>query len=112
MAKKKELIFFFAIFILKSVEAKIETEAANMLKRVLGKDLEVSAIGLGCMGLTQSYPPFPSKEDGIWFLRRAVEMGQTFFDTSETYTVGQNEELVGEALRPFRDQVKIATKFG
>jgi len=49
MAKKKELIFFFAIFILKSVEAKIETEAANMLKRVLGKDLEVSAIGLGCM---------------------------------------------------------------
>ena len=83
-----------------------------MLKRVLGKDLEVSAIGLGCMGLTQSYPPFPSKEDGIWFLRRAVEMGQTFFDTSEAYTVGQNEELVGEALRPFRDQVKIATKFG
>ena len=50
-----------------------------MIKRILGKDLEVSAIGLGCMGLSQSYPPFPQKEEGIRFLRRAVEMGQTFF---------------------------------
>lgn len=50
-----------------------------MIKRILGKDLEVSAIGLGCMGLSQSYPPFPEKEEGIRFLRRAVEMGQTFF---------------------------------
>lgn len=69
-----------------------------MIKRILGKDLEVSAIGLGCMGLSQSYPPFPKKEEGIRFLRRAVEMGQTFFDTSEAYAVGENEELVGEAL--------------
>lgn len=83
-----------------------------MIKRILGKDLEVSAVGLGCMGLSQSYPPFPKREEGIRFLRRAVEMGQTFFDTSEAYAVGENEELVGEALAPVRDQVKIATKFG
>ncbi|MBR1599526.1 MAG: aldo/keto reductase [Lachnospiraceae bacterium] len=83
-----------------------------MVKRVLGKNLEVSAIGLGCMGLSQSYPPFPEKEVSISFLRRAVEIGQTFFDTSEAYAAGSNEELVGEALAPVRDQVKIATKFG
>lgn len=83
-----------------------------MLKRVLGKDMEVSAVGLGCMGLSQSYPPFPDKEESIRFLRRAVEMGQTFFDTSEVYAVGRNEELLGEALAPVRAQVKIATKFG
>jgi len=58
-----------------------------MKKRVLGKDLEVSAVGLGCMGLSQSYPPFPEKKEGIRFLRRAVEMGQTFFDTSEVYAI-------------------------
>ena len=83
-----------------------------MLKRILGKGLEVSAVGLGCMGLSQSYPPFPDKEDAISFLRRAVEMGQTFFDTSEVYAIYKNEELVGEALEPVRSQVKIATKFG
>lgn len=83
-----------------------------MITRGLGKDLEVSAVGLGCMGLSQSYPPFPGKAEGIRFLRRAVEMGQTFFDTSEAYAAGGNEELVGEALAPVRDQVKIATKFG
>ena len=83
-----------------------------MIKRTLGKDLEVTAIGLGCMGLSQSYPPFPEKEESIRFLRRAVEMGQTFFDTSEVYAIGRNEELVGEAFAPVRDQVKIATKFG
>ena len=69
-----------------------------MIKRTLGKDLEVTAIGLGCMGLSQSYPPFPEKEESIRFLHRAVEMGQTFFDTSEAYAAGSNEELVGEAL--------------
>lgn len=83
-----------------------------MIKRVIGQGLEVSAIGLGCMGLSQSYPPFPEKEESIRFLRRAVEMGQTFFDTSEAYAAGENEKLVGEALSPVRNQVKIATKFG
>lgn len=83
-----------------------------MKNRVLGKGLEVSAIGLGCMGLSQSYPPFPEKKEAIRFLRRAVEMGQTFFDTSEVYAIGRNEELVGKALEPVRNQVKIATKFG
>lgn len=83
-----------------------------MIKRTLGKNLEVTAIGLGCMGLSQSYPPFPEKEESIRFLRRAVEMGQTFLDTSEAYAAGSNEELVGEALAPVRDRVKIATKFG
>ncbi|MDE7302763.1 MAG: aldo/keto reductase [Oscillospiraceae bacterium] len=83
-----------------------------MKKRILGNGLEVSAVGLGCMGLSQSYPPFPEKSESIAFLRRAVEMGQTFFDTSELYGIYKNEELVGEALEPLRDQVKIATKFG
>lgn len=83
-----------------------------MVHRVLGRSLEVSAIGLGCMGLSQSYPPFPAKKDSIAFLRRAVEIGQTFFDTSEAYAVYANEELVGEALEPVRSQVKLATKFG
>ena len=84
-----------------------------MKKRTLGKlSLEVSAVGLGCMGLSQSYPPFPGKEESISFLHRAVEMGQTFFDTSEVYAVYQNEELVGEALEPFRNQIVLATKFG
>ncbi len=83
-----------------------------MIKRKLGGSLEVSAVGLGCMGLSQSYPPFPEKKEGIRFLRRAAEMGQTFFDTSEAYAAGQNEELIGEALQPVRDQVVLATKFG
>ena len=83
-----------------------------MIKRVIGQELELSAVGLGCMGLSQSYPPFPEKEESIRFLQRAVEMGQTFFDTSEAYAVGENEKLVGEALSPVRNQVKIATKFG
>ena len=83
-----------------------------MKKRMIGKGLEVSAVGLGCMGLSQSYPPFPEKSECIAFLRRAVEMGQTFFDTSEVYGIYANEELVGEALEPVRDQVRIATKFG
>ncbi|MCC8023848.1 MAG: aldo/keto reductase [Clostridium sp.] len=80
-----------------------------MKKRTIGKELTVSAIGLGCMGLSQSYPPFPDKKESIAFLRRAVEMGQTFFDTSELYAVYRNEELVGEALEPFREQVDIAS---
>lgn len=83
-----------------------------MLTRTLGKDLEVSAVGLGCMGLSQSYPPFPDKAEAIRFLRKAVEMGENFFDTSEVYGIYQNEELVGEALEPVRDRVKLATKFG
>lgn len=83
-----------------------------MKKRILGGKLEVAEIGLGCMGLTQSYPPFPDKQEAIDFLRQAVEMGVDFFDTSEVYSVYRNEELVGEALEPYRDKVKIATKCG
>ena len=64
------------------------------------------------MGLSQSYPPFPDRAESIDFIRRAIEMGENFFDTSELYGVYQNEELVGEALEPFRDRVVIATKFG
>ena len=83
-----------------------------MQKRVLGTgQLEVSAIGLGCMGLSFGYGPATEKTDGIKLLRAAFERGVTFFDTAEAY--GQhNEEMVGEALAPFRDQVVIATKFG
>jgi hypothetical protein len=70
----------------------------------LGRSLEASAIGLGCMGLTHSFPPFPEKEDGIALLRPAVERGVTFFDTAQVYGPFTNEELVGEALESVRDQ--------
>lgn len=84
-----------------------------MKKRKLGNsNLEVSALGLGCMGMTHSFPPFPEKNEMIAFLREAVDFGITFFDTAEVYGPFTNEELVGEALTPVRDQVVIATKFG
>ena len=84
-----------------------------MQKRKLGKsNLEVSALGLGCMGLSFGYGPAVDKKDGITLIRAAVERGVTFFDTAEVYGPYTNEELVGEALAPFRDQVVIATKFG
>ena len=85
----------------------------TMQKRKLGNSgLEVSAIGLGCMGMTFSYTPFPEKEDMIVLMHKAVEQGVNFFDTAEVYGPYNNEELVGEALEPFRDKVVIATKFG
>ncbi len=84
-----------------------------MQKRELGKSsLEVSALGLGCMGMTHAFPPFPDKKEMISFLHKAVEHGITFFDTAEVYGPYVNEELVGEALAPLRKQVVIATKFG
>jgi aryl-alcohol dehydrogenase-like predicted oxidoreductase len=83
-----------------------------MQKRTLGTNLEVSAIGLGCMGLSQSFPPIPPKDEGIALIRAAVERGITFFDTAQVYGPFTNEELVGEALDPVRDQIVIATKFG
>jgi len=84
-----------------------------MQKRKLGKNkLEVSAIGLGCMGMSFSYGPPKDKQAMISLIRTAVERGVTFFDTAEVYGPFTNEELVGEALAPFRDQVVIATKFG
>ncbi len=84
-----------------------------MQKRKLGKsNLEVSAIGLGCMGLSYGYGPAVDKKEGISLIRAAFERGVTFFDTAEAYGPFANEELVGEALAPFRDQVVIATKFG
>jgi len=83
-----------------------------MHTRRLGRGLEVSAIGLGCMGLTHSFPPFPEREDGIALIRGAVERGVTLFDTAQVYGPFNNEELVGEALEPVRDQIVLATKFG
>jgi len=84
-----------------------------MQKRKLGNgNLEVSAIGLGCMGMSFNLGPAMDKKDGISLIRAAVERGVTFFDTAEAYGPFTNEELVGEALAPFRDQVVIATKFG
>ena len=84
-----------------------------MKTRTLGKQgLEVSEVGLGCMGFTQSYPPYPDRKEAIATLRKAVELGVTFFDTAEVYSAFKNEELVGEALEPVRDKVVIATKFG
>src|ERR1700682_113717 len=84
-----------------------------MQKRKLGKsNLEVSALGLGCMGLSFGFGPPVDKKDGVSLIRAAVERGVTFFDTAEVYGAFTNEELVGEALAPFREQVVIATKFG
>ncbi|KQR74102.1 aldehyde oxidase [Burkholderia sp. Leaf177] len=84
-----------------------------MQKRILGKSgLEVSALGLGCMGLSYGYGPATEKQAAIGLIRTAFERGVTFFDTAEAYAQGANEELLGEALEPFRDQVVIATKFG
>jgi aryl-alcohol dehydrogenase-like predicted oxidoreductase len=84
-----------------------------MQKRKLGNsNLEVSAIGLGCMGLSFGYGPATDRKDAIRLIRSAIELGVTFFDTAEAYGPFANEELVGEALAPFRDQVVIATKFG
>ena len=84
-----------------------------MQKRKLGKGgLEVSALGLGCMGMSFSYAPFPPKSEMITLINKAVEQGVTFFDTAEVYGPYTNEELVGEALAPFRKDVIIATKFG
>src|SRR5689334_25429145 len=84
-----------------------------MKKRLLGNSgLEVSALGLGCMGLSFAYTPAPTKEEGIKLLRAAFDAGVTFFDTAEAYGPFTNEELLGEALSPFREKVVIATKFG
>src|SRR4029079_13116098 len=84
-----------------------------MQKRTLGKsNLEVSAIGLGCMGMSFTYGPRIDRQETIALIRFAVERGVTFFDTAEAYGPFLNEELVGEALAPFRGRVAIATKFG
>jgi aryl-alcohol dehydrogenase-like predicted oxidoreductase len=92
---------------------KTYEESFNMQKRTLGKSgLEVSAIGFGCMGLSFGYGPATSRDEGVAIIRAAFDGGVTFFDTAEAYGPFTNEELVGEALGPFRDQVVIATKFG
>lgn len=84
-----------------------------MKKRTLGKSgLEVSALGFGCMGLTFGYGPATNEADAITLIQKAVEMGVTFFDTAEAYSQGGNETLLGKALKPYRDKVVIATKFG
>jgi aryl-alcohol dehydrogenase-like predicted oxidoreductase len=88
-------------------------ENKTMKKRKLGKSgLEVSALGLGCMGMSFAFPPFPEKKEMISLIRTAVERGVTFFDTAEAYGPFLNEELLGEALAPLREKVVIATKFG
>lgn len=90
-----------------------------MQKRILGKDLEVSAVGLGCMGFSHAYGAATDRRTAVGAIRRAADMGYTFFDTAECYlgenadgSISYNEELVGEALAPVRDAVVIATKFG
>src|SRR5579883_473500 len=95
------------------LEPGIIHQGVSMQKRKLGKSgLEVSAVGLGCMGLSYAYGPSVETKDGISLIRAAVERGVTMFDTAEAYGPFTNEELVGEALAPFRSQVVIATKFG
>src|SRR6185312_13297025 len=84
-----------------------------MQKRILGKNgLEVSALGLGCMGLSYGYGPATDRKEAVALIRKAYELGVTFFDTAEAYGPFINEEVVGEALEPFRNEVVIATKFG
>src|SRR5450432_4410370 len=92
---------------------KIVPKGKIMQKRKLGNSgLEVSALGLGCMGMSFSYGPPPDKQEMVSVLRAAVDRGVTFFDTAEVYGPFTNEELLGEALVPFRKQLVIATKFG
>ena len=83
-----------------------------MQKRKLGKDLNVSALGLGCMSMTSAYGPAADKSEMIRLMRAAYNEGVTLFDTAEAYGPFANEELVGEALQPIRENVVIATKFG
>jgi aryl-alcohol dehydrogenase-like predicted oxidoreductase len=82
-----------------------------MKKRTLGNGLEVSAVGLGCMGLTFGYGPATDTSDAVALIRAAYDRGVTFFDSAEAYGAA-NEEMVCEAVQPFRDQVVVATKFG
>src|SRR6478735_4091422 len=82
------------------------------IRKLGNNNFEVSALGLGCMGLSFAYGPATDRQEGIRVLRTAVERGITFFDTAEVYGPYTNEDLVGEALAPFKGQVKIATKFG
>src|SRR2546426_5183975 len=90
-----------------------KTSGGTMQKRQLGNsNLEASALGLGCMGMSYGYGPAADKQEMISLIRSAVERGVTFFDTAEAYGPFTNEELVGEALAPVRDRVVIATKFG
>jgi aryl-alcohol dehydrogenase-like predicted oxidoreductase len=106
---------FFLAALWHNVQRRLNMYLAGgtMQKRKLGKsNLEVSALGLGCMGLSFGFGPPVDKKEGIALIRAAVERGVTFFDTAEVYGPFTNEELVGEALAPFRDQVVIATKFG
>jgi aryl-alcohol dehydrogenase-like predicted oxidoreductase len=102
------------VFLLHQLGAVLPSRRSNeMQKRKLGNSgLEVSAIGLGCMGMSFGYGPAADKREMISLIRTAVERGVTFFDTAEAYGPLTNEELVGEALAPFRGQVVIATKFG
>jgi aryl-alcohol dehydrogenase-like predicted oxidoreductase len=94
-------------------QTKQQGEENDMQKRTLGKSgLEVSALGYGCMGLSSAYGPPVARQDGVKIIRTAFERGVTFFDTAESYGPFTNEELVGQALAPIRDQVVIATKFG
>src|SRR5580698_1740732 len=93
--------------------AQFDLQGKAMKKRKLGKsNLEVSAIGLGCMGMSFSYTPLPDRKEMTSLLHAALDRGITFFDTAEVYGPFTNEELLGEALAPFREQVVIATKFG
>src|SRR6516162_6519586 len=93
--------------------APSQKSKTRIQKRKLGNsNLEVSAIGFGCMGLDFGYANKVSRQEGIALIRAAYERGVTFFDTAEVYGPFTNEEMVGEALQPFRDQVVIATKFG
>jgi aryl-alcohol dehydrogenase-like predicted oxidoreductase len=91
-------------------------EGTYMKNRILGKDLEVSAIGLGCMGLSHAYGVPIERKDAVQIMRGAVVMGYNFFDTAEIYDTkdrpNDNEIIVGEALEPYRERVIIATKFG
>src|SRR5215207_8031605 len=101
------------LLLLRSMMLQLLSQGETMQKRKLGNsNLEVSAVGLGCMRMSHDENPIPDKQEMISFLHAAVERGVTFFDTAQIYGPFTNEELVGEALAPFRGQVVIATKFG
>lgn len=90
----------------------VSSKSVIMEKRILGQGLEVSELGLGCMGLTFGYGPAKSEKEAIALIQKAYDLGITFFDTAEAYSQGLNEEYLGKAVKPFRDNVVLATKFG
>src|SRR6266567_8394821 len=112
MFRETDILLNFRVLSIASSDRAPQHKGEAMQKRTLGQNLEVSALGLGCMGMSSAYGPAADKGEMIQLIHAAHDLGVTHFDTAEAYGPFVNEELVGEALQPIRDKVTIATKFG